>query len=299
MDTIENIRTFLAVVKAGNFSAAARSIDTVPSVVAKRINQLENQLGVQLFVRSTRRLELTDIGQRHYPRFAAIVTELDNAFKDVAGSASRLDERLRIKCPTTLTIMHIGNVLIDFRETHPGVRMDIVLMDRSVNPAEEGFDIAIGALPSSYPNVTDIPLCPMPRILVASPDYLARAGTPKHPRDLIEHDCLIFLATGSNWSFQGPAGSITVDVPTSFGVNESHVLLGAAEKGLGITMIASHIARPSLKAGNVVQLLADYPVPDLWVKALIPESRRRNPAVREVLRWLKDATHPIAPWDRV
>jgi DNA-binding transcriptional LysR family regulator len=95
----------------------------------------------------------------------------------------RLEERLRIKCPTTLTIMHFGDLLTRFQAAHPGVKMELVLIDRSVNPVEEAFDLAIGALPTSYANVVDIPLCPMPRTIVASPGYLERAGTPRHPRD--------------------------------------------------------------------------------------------------------------------
>jgi DNA-binding transcriptional LysR family regulator len=299
MDTLDNIRTFLAVVKAGNFSAAARAMDTVPSVIAKRVDQLEHRLKVQLFNRSTRRIELTEIGERYYPRFLQIVTDVDNAFKDVAVARERLEGRLRIKCPTTLTIQHFGDALTGFQRSHPGVHMELVLMDRSVNPLEEGFDIAIGALPSSYQSVIDIPLCPMPRVLVASPAYLERTGIPRHPRDLPEHDCVAFLATGSVWRFETPTGPIDVDVQTSFSVNDSHVLLSAVEKDLGITMMAKHIARESIREGRVVEVLAEFPVPDLWVKALVPENRRRNPAVQAVVEWLIEAAQPVAPWDRI
>lgn len=298
MDTLDNIRTFLAVVKTGNFSAAARSLETVPSVVAKRVDQLEHRLKVQLFRRSTRRIELTEIGDRYYPRFLQIVTDVDSAFKDVAVAREKLEGRLRIKCPTTLSIMHFGDVLTGFQRAHRGVHMELVLMDRSVNPLEEGFDVAIGALPSSYASVVDIPLCAMPRVLVASPAYLEKAGVPRHPRDLLEHDCVAFLATGSHWRFDGPSGPVDVDVQTSFSVNDSHVLLSAVEKDLGITMMARHIARPSIQAGRVVEVLADYAVPSLWVKALVPENRRRNPAVQAVVQWLIEASHPVAPWDR-
>jgi DNA-binding transcriptional LysR family regulator len=176
--------------------------------------------------------------------------------------------------------------------------MELILMDRSVNPLEEGFDIAIGALPSSYQSVIDIPLCPMPRVLVASPAYLEKAGMPMHPRDLPEHDCVAFLATGSAWRFDAESGPIDIEVQTSFSVNDSHVLLSAVEKDLGITMMARHIARPSIEAGKVVEVLPDFPVPDLWVKAMVPENRRRNPAVQAVVEWLIEASQPVAPWDR-
>jgi DNA-binding transcriptional LysR family regulator len=297
MDTLDNMRTFLLVVRTGSFSAAARALDTVPSVVAKRVGQLEHSMKAPLFRRSTRRLELTSVGERCHARFLGILADVDNTFRDVAGG-SRIEDRLRVKCPTTLTILHFGTLLTRFQAAHPGVRLELVLMDRSVNPAEEGFDLAIGALPSSYANVVDVPLCPMPRAAVASPAYLERAGYPRHPRDLIEHECLSFLATGSNWQFQGPGGMIHVDVPTSFSVNDSHVLLSAVEQDLGIATLARHIARPNLERGSVVEILPGFSLPDLWVKALVPEGRRRAPAVQAMLQWLVEASQPVAPWDR-
>ena len=298
MDTLTNLKSFLTVVRTGSFSAASRSLNTVPSVITKRINQLEHQLKVTLFNRSTRKLELTEAGERYYPRLLSIVTEMDNALQDLATARSPLQERLRIKCPTTLTIQYFGDILTSFQKTHPGVSMELVLMDRSVNPIEEGFDIAIGALPSSYADVMDIPLCPMPRILIAAPDYLAHSEAPQHPRDLIEHDCLTFLATGTSWFFDGPSGTINVDVKPRVSVNDSLVLMNAVENGLGIAMVAKHIALPSVQSGKVVPVLEEFPVPDLWVKALVPQNRRSNPAVQEAINWLKQATQPTSPWDR-
>lgn len=298
MDTLDNMRTFLAVVKAGSFSAAARALDTVPSVVAKRVNQLEHIMKAPLFHRSTRKLELTAVGHRCRDRFLSIVTEVDHAFTDIAGSGSRLEERLRIKCPTTLTIIHFGDLLARFQAAHPGVRLELVLLDRSVNPLEEAFDVAIGALPTSYANVADIMLCPLPRTVIAAPGYLERAGTPAHPRDLLDHACLSFLATGTNWQFQTQSELLTIDVPGNFSVNDSHVLLRAVEREMGIAMLARHIARASIAAGRVVELLPEFPVPSLHVKALVPENRRNSPAIKALIEWLIHSCQPLAPWDR-
>lgn len=298
MDTFDNIRTFLTVVRTGSFSAAARAMDTVPSVVAKRINQLEHSMKAALFHRTTRKLVLTDVGHRCHARFLRIVTEVDHAFKDIAGSGSSLAARLRIKCPTTLTIGHFGDLFIRFQAAHPGIKMELVLMDRTVNPLEEAFDVAIGALPTSYPNVAEIPLCPIPRIVVAGPGYLARAGIPSAPRDLLDHDCLCFLATGSNWKFASKGEGITIDVPTSFSVNDSHLLLRAVEQDMGIAVLARHIARDSLEAGRVLEVLPDFAVTELWIKAMVPENRRGNGAVRALLDYLVEACQPVPPWDR-
>ncbi len=297
MDTLTNIRTFLAVVRAGSFSAAARSLDTVPSVVSKRIQQLEHQLDVALFNRSTRALELTEVGKRYYPRFTALIRDMEDAFRDVARSSHRIEERLRIKCPTTLAIQYFGHILTGFQQAYPGVRLELQLVDRSVNPIEEGYDLAIGALPSSYSDVDDVPLCAMPRITVASPAYLAAHEVPQHPRDLAHHECLSFLATGSRWQFAAAQGLITIDVSSRTLVNDSHVLMNAVENHLGIAIVAEHVALPSIERGLAVKVLADYPVPDLWIKALVPRSRRGNAAVEAVLGWIREATHPVPPWE--
>ena len=177
MDTIDNMRTFLAVVRAGSFSAAARNLDTVPSVISKKINRLEDQIGAPLFIRSTRKLELTETGAQVHPRFMAIVADVTDAFADLRAHGSPMAGTLRIKCPTTLCVLHFGRIITEFQAAHPEARIDLVLMDRSVNPLEEGFDIAIGAIPTSYPNVEATPLCPYPRSTVASPGYLAQAGS--------------------------------------------------------------------------------------------------------------------------
>lgn len=295
MDTLLNIKAFLATVREGSFSGAARHLGVAPSVIVKRINRLEDQMRAQLFVRSTRRLTLTDAGERSAARFRTVVAEVEDALESGRAAAPGVEGHLRIKCPTTLTIVYVGDVLCEFQLAHPNVSIEVALIDRSVNPVEEGFDIAIGALPASYSNVIDEPLCPYPRVVCAAPSYIAARGEPMHPRDLIEHDCLTFLATGTTWSFQSPRGVIDVEVRSRFNVNDSQVLHAAARKGLGIATIARYIARDSIAAGELKSLLADYPVPELWLKALVPHNRSQKPAVQSLLRWLKTSAQlPLA-----
>jgi DNA-binding transcriptional LysR family regulator len=142
-------------------------------------------------------------------------------------------------------------------------------------------------LPTSYPGVIDEPLCPYPRVICASPAYLEHRDTPQHPRDLVQHDCLTFATTGLNWTFESRRGLINVDVKAKLSANDSQLLLRAAIAGLGIARIASHVAAPSIKRGELVTLLPDYPVPEFWVKALIPKNRIDKPAVRQLVDILK------------
>jgi DNA-binding transcriptional LysR family regulator len=296
VDTLLNIKAFLATARAGSFSAAARELGVAPSVIVKRINRLEDQMRAQLFVRSTRKLSLTDTGERYFPRYQTLVGEVENAINGAASSTERIEGLIRVKCPTTLAILNFGEILNDFQVAHPGIAVDLALTDRSVNPVEEDLDIAIGAMPASYANVIDEPLSPYPRVLCAAPSYLDARGEPKHPIDLTGHDCLTFHTTGSTWSFESPRGLINVDVRSRFSANDSQILQSAACRGLGITMIASYIARPAIEAGRLKTLLVDYPVPEFWLKALIPTNKIRRAAVQKLLSWIKQRMEPLPPW---
>ena len=298
MDTIENIRSFLTVARLGSFSLAARENGTVPSVMSKRVSQLEHKLRTQLFHRSTRGLELTGAGRRYQQRFAKVLAELDSAL-DEAVEHNQLQEHLRIKCPTTLAVTYLSDVLIRFRQDNPGVRIDLILVDRSVNPIEEGYDLAIGALPATYPHVVDIPLCRLARTIVASPEYLEKRGVPRHPRDLAAHDAVNFMTVGTKWSFENARGSSSlVDVNCVFNANDSQVMLKAVLGGLGVAMISEHVVRDAIAEGELVQLLPEYTVPAMAVKAMVPESRMSSPAVKAVLEAIANAWQPIPPWDR-
>jgi len=290
MDTLLNIKAFLATARAGSFSAAARRLGVAPSVIVKRINRLEDQMHAQLFIRSTRRLDLTETGERYFPRYQTLVGEVEDALNGANTSTDRVEGHL------TLTILNFGAILNAYQIANPGVSIEIALIDRSVNPIEEGFDIAIGAMPASYPNVVDEPLSPYPRVLCASPGYLAERGEPKHPIDLIDHDCLTFLTTGTTWSFESNRGLISVDVRPRFTANDSQVLHDAACRGLGIATMARYVARPSIESGALKPLLPDYPVPELWLKALVPLNRMKKAGVQSLLRWIKDSMQPLPPW---
>lgn len=289
MDTLLNIRAFLTTARAGSFSAAARELGVAPSVVIKRINRLEDQMRARLFLRSTRRLVLTEAGERARPRYHAILTEVEEALSGaVAAEAGDIEGHLRIKAPTTFGILHLGGLLSDFQIAHPRVSVEIMLVDRSVNPVEEGFDVALGALPVSYAHVVDVPLCPFPRLLCAAPEYIARRGEPRQPSDLPDHDCLTYLATGSTWSFVSPRGPVTVDVRARFSANDSQVLLGAARRGIGLAVLSEDVVAGAIAEGAVARVMEEYPVAPLWLKALVPEGRMNRAPVHALLGFLKE-----------
>jgi DNA-binding transcriptional LysR family regulator len=275
------------VARLGSFSAAARQLGLVPSVVTKRIGQLEQSLGTKLLVRSTRGLTLTSAGERYLPRFVRFVAELEEMFAPAVNEDEPLAGHLRIKAPTTVTSIYIGDLLAQFLAAHPGVTLEIVLIDRSVNPMEEGFDFSIGALPVSYPNITEVPLCPYEQVVCCAPSYLESATSPQSPADLAFHDVLTSIVYSKTWNFEGPNGPITTQVHPRVLASDSRTLRAAALRGLGITILPRELVQEDLNTGTLVQLLPDFPVNRLWLKALVPITKMHSALVREVLAFLK------------
>lgn len=299
MDTLSNLKAFIVAADAGSFSGAARQLGLVPSVVSKRIDQLEWRIRAPLFTRSTRRLTLTDVGERYLPTVRALVRQVDDALTGMARSNGELEGHIRIKIPTTLGVLYLSDILHAFLRNQPMISMDVVLADRSVNPTEEGFDIAIGALPELYGRVEDRPLCVIKRRLCAAPIYLAQRGVPQHPSDLVEHDCLVFTTSGSRWEFQSPQGVVGIDVRPKLRTNDGAAIFQSVLAGGGVAVLAEYLAAPALQSGALVEVLQPYEVPDIWLKALVPTSRIAVPRVRMLLEWLVLHLSPLPPWEKI
>ncbi len=286
MDTLSNLKAFVAAAETGSFSAAARQAGLVPSVISKRIEQLEWRIRAPLFTRTTRKLTLTDVGERYLPVVRALVRQVDDALAGMAQASGELEGHIRIKIPTTLGVLNLSRLLNQFLVEQPMISMDIVLADRSVNPLEEGFDLAIGARPESYGQVQDQPLCPISRRLCAAPAYLQRRGAPQAPAELMDHDCLVFATSGTRWEFQGPQGLVGVDVRPKLKSNDGSALCQATLDGLGVSVLADYLVAPALARGELVELMPDHHLPDLWLKALVPANRIELPRIRSLLHWL-------------
>jgi DNA-binding transcriptional LysR family regulator len=286
MDTLSNLKAFVAAAETGSFSAAARQAGLVPSVISKRIEQLEWRIRAPLFTRTTRKLTLTDVGERYLPVVRALVRQVDDALAGMAQASGELEGHIRIKIPTTLGVLNLSRLLNQFLVEQPMISMDIVLADRSVNPLEEGFDLAIGARPESYGQVRDHPLCPISRRLCAAPAYLQRRGAPQAPAELMDHDCLVFATSGTRWEFQGPQGLVGVDVRPKLKSNDGSALCQATLDGLGVSVLADYLVAPALARGELVELMPDHHLPDLWLKALVPANRIELPRIRSLLHWL-------------
>jgi DNA-binding transcriptional LysR family regulator len=226
-----------------------------------------------------------------------VVTELDELLLDVPTTKGTVEGHVRVKGPTTITSLYFGGLLSDFQHQYPCVTLEVVLMDRSVNPLEENYDLVVGARAASYPNVLDVPLCTYPQVLCCSPAYLDTKPEPRHPGDLVDHDCLTTVLFGTTWTFESPRGGVSVEVRSRFHANDGRVVLHGVRRGLGVAILPRFLADADIKAGRLQLLLEGFPLPTFWLKALVPRIKMDKPAVRELVAFLKSRTQPLAPWE--
>ncbi|VCU71913.1 HTH-type transcriptional regulator DmlR [Pigmentiphaga humi] len=286
MDLMTHVRTFVAAGRLGSFTETARELGVVPSVVAKRIGQLEEELRTRLFERTTRRVTLTEAGEKFFVKASNLVADFEQLVNSVERDDGQLVGHLRVMAPTTLATQQLAPVFRSFLLEHPRITLEVSLVDRSANPAERGFDIAISGRAATYEGVVDVPLCPVRPLLCAAPSYLASRPPPTNPRDLADHSCLVFSATGTTWRFQGARGVQSVDVTPRLLVDETGTLLDAACAGLGLALLPEYVAGEALLAGSLQNVLPDFSPQENWFKAYVPRRRLSIARVKAMLEWL-------------
>lgn len=273
MDMLLKLKAFIATADAGSFSEAARVLYTSPSVIMKRVDELEWNFKTTLFERSTRRLTLTDTGHSYLVQARQLMRSYNDMVSGAMLKTGSVEGPIRIKLPGVLLQQGLGAVFTSFREQHPLVHLDIHASDLGGNPATEGYDIAVGMDQMSYPDVFEQVVRPFPRLLCAAPSYIAAHQAPQHPRDLIHHPCLTFSIAGAIWAFNSPEGRIEVDVRPVLITNDSGYLSTAACDGQGIVQLALPFVADALAAGRLVPVLESFPLVARWVKLMVPNSR--------------------------
>ena len=271
----------------GSFSRAARELHVVTSAVTRRVEQLESALGTRLLQRSTRGLKLTTSAEALLPKFSRIVAEVDDLMRN-SGRQDGIEGLLRVKSPTTVTSEFIGALVVEFLRQHPGVNIDITLADYSVNPLEQGFDLALGAMPVSYRDVVDIPLWRYDLVACCAPDYLEGRSAPRHPSELVEHVCLTTTLFRGGWLFESGAGAVDIDIHSRIHVSDGRVVREAARRGMGIAALARYLVADDLRDGRLVPVLEEFPFVTHWLKALVPRLSLARPAVQAFVEFLKE-----------
>jgi DNA-binding transcriptional LysR family regulator len=285
------METFVRVVETGSFSAAARGLNVGQPAVSKTIAQLEERLGVRLLTRTTRGLSPTEAGQGFYKRAKRAIEEADEAELAARGAAAGLAGRLRICAPVTFARLHIVPTLPLFLAAHPDITMDVLLDDRMIDLVEEGVDVAVrlGSLGDS--TMTATRLATSTRHVVATPAYLARAGTPLAPADLVRHKAVIYAQPGGgdSWSFRQGATEVSVSVSGPLRVSAAEGVRAGVLAGIGLTVNSAWMFTPELASGAVQVVLADWTVPPIDVWAVYPAGRMRSAKARAFVTFLTAA----------
>jgi len=292
MDKVDVMRAFATVAELGSFTKAADALRLSPSIVTKRVAQLEHLIGRTLFERSTRRVQLTADGEHSLKRVASLLAEHDEVMDALRSGPAVLEGLIRVKVPTTLGSFHLNSLIRRFANEQQGVDIEVLLLDGPLNPSAQGIDIAITAFPASFDGVADEFLWPIQRSIVASPEYLYARDTLEHPRQLERHRCLVYQPTGPYWTFLGETGLVGITVKSHLTSNDMSLLLTAAVSGDGIALISDYVSAGKIVAGQLRRALVDFPIPNLWVKAMVPTDRRKLPRVDALLRFLKQEGQP-------
>jgi LysR family transcriptional regulator, regulator for bpeEF and oprC len=275
------LATFVAVIRAGSFTAAADALGTDKARISRTIARLEARLGAQLIVRSTRRLSVTEIGREVYERAIGILGALEETEAVVAAAGGKPSGVLRITCGEEFGLLVVSHWIIGFQKAWPQVRVDAVLTNRVVDLIHEGFDLAIrvGSLPDS--SLAARKLGDITYGLYASPDYLTRRGLPRNPDDIADHEWIAFSGgSGPLRQISNGREQVNLSRRPRLAVNNSAMARMATQAGLGIAMLPRFQAEPQVKAGLLVQVLPGWGRPDVPVHALFPSSRFLTPKVR-------------------
>jgi len=285
---MDDREVFFRVVEANGFGAAARRLETTPASVSRRVKALEQRLGVRLLQRTTRKLSLTDAGERYFREGRPLLHELGELEQALAASTREPEGELRIIAPMSFGQRRLAPLVARFAALHSKLRMSLLLEDRETDLFDEAADLAIRI---GYPTDSSMiarAIAPVPRHACASPAYLKRRGYPESPEDLLHHDCLHYnlISEREEWTFLGDDGERTLAIKGCFCSNNGDVLADAAMQGLGITLLPDFIVEEGLADGRLVKVLEEYERAPMTLFALYP-SRQHVPAkTRKFLEYL-------------
>ena len=281
----EAMAIFAKVVELRSFAGAAQELSLSKASVSKAVSRLEERLGTRLFNRTSRRLALTDAGQRLSERAAQLLADGEAAETEALAQSLTPRGLVRFAVPMTFGVKKIAPLLPAFLEQYPEVSIDLHMSDATVDLIGEGFDLAlrIARLPDS--SLVARRLCPMPRYTVAAPSYMKRHGRPTHPMHLAEHKCFgyAYLSTAGVWHYSNAAGEqASVRPAGQLRVNNGEAVLPAVIAGLGIADLPDFIIADAIASGEVEVILKGWSQPEGAMHLVMPPGGPR-PARVEVL----------------
>jgi DNA-binding transcriptional LysR family regulator len=289
VDRLDAMRLFVRVADLGSFSKAADEANIGQPTVSRRIQELENHLGVQLFLRTTRALSLTEAGQRFYVRTARLISDLDEAETEVRGLDREPVGLLRITASNAFARFLLAPALPEFLASFPHVRIDIVATETRLDLVGEGIDLAfrLGELEDS--SLTARKLGTSQRHVFASQDYLARFGRPESPEALHSHSCIVFNTSPSaaRWSLSRGTKTVSIEVDSRLRLSSGELIRETVLAGLGIAMVPCFLFRADMKSGDVEAVLPEWTANPVALHAVWASGRNLPRKARAFLEFIE------------
>ncbi|WP_207063423.1 LysR family transcriptional regulator [Motiliproteus sp. SC1-56] len=290
MDKLTSMKVFCRVVARENFSQAARDLRISPAMVTKHVAALEEQLGIRLLNRTTRRVNTTEAGERYYHLCTGLLNDIEEAEASLNELGTKPSGLLRLTAPIDFGVLCLAPAIAAFLSRYPEVEIDINYQDRKVNLIEEGFDLAlrIGALSDS--TLVAQRLLNGRLICCASPAYLQQHGRPQTPQDLRDHNCLTYTysSTNNEWLFYRDKERHAVKVSGRLNSNNGRAMVAAARQGVGIILKPNFMVEDALARGELVELFADYEIPTHNVYLVYPHRQFLPAKMRLFIEFLKE-----------
>ncbi len=299
MDRLKQIETFVAVATRGSLTAAAQAEDIAPAVIGRRIDALEERLGVKLLVRTTRRISLTHEGSAFLEDCQRLITDFNNAEASVSEGGVKASGHLRLTAPAGFGRRHVAPLVPSFLGRHPDVTVSLDLSDRLVDLVNEGIDcgIRVGDLPDS--SLVSVRLADNRRLCVASPVYLARAGVPASPAELPRHDCLTLSSEASQtrgWAFTLEGEVRHLRPASRLDCSDGQVLHDWCLAGLGLAWRSWWEVGADVQAGRLVSVLDGFAAPPNGIYAVFAQRKHQPLRLRLWIDFLKETYGRTAYW---
>lgn len=291
MDMLQAMRAFVRVVDTGSFTAAAQQSHTSTAQVSRLVSELENDLRARLLHRTTRRLAVTEAGERYLVHCRAILDHVEQARVEAGGAHQVPKGRLRVHSTIGLGIQMLATCAGRYNQIHPEVNLELMLSQRQPDLLEENLDVVI-TLARQLPDSDLIaqPLGKVYHVVCAAPLYLQQRGIPLVPSDLQQHRCLRLAdpVFTESWTFMTDDGEQIIHPGESFKVNVAEAMSSAAEAGMGICVLPDYVAAPALQRGALVRLLPEFRLPEKSIYALYPSRRFLDAKVSTWVDFLRE-----------